>query len=78
MKNRCGKVFCIICMVIAGCMVAGNMSLAEQSGGYRYEVLPDGTAKLTDYSGSNPDKIPASIDGRTVTVIGERLYFPNR
>lgn len=75
MKNGWGKIFCIICMVIAGCMVTGNMSLAEQSGDYRYEVLSDGTAKLTDYSGSNPEKIPASIDGRIVTVIGERLYF---
>lgn len=75
MKNRWGRIFCIISMVIAGCMAAGNMSLAEQSGAYSYEILPDGTAKLTKYSGSNPENIPTSIDGRTVTVIGDRLYF---
>lgn len=76
MRSRWGKLICIICMVAAGCMAAGRTSFAERSGDYEYEVLSDGTVKLTGYNGrSNPEKIPASIDGRTVTVIGKRLYF---
>ncbi len=74
-RNYLKKLLYTVCMVIMGCIMTGKISMAERADGYTYEVLPDGTAKLVDYSGSNPEKIPDTIDGYTVTVIGERLYF---
>ncbi|MDR3313322.1 MAG: leucine-rich repeat protein [Oscillospiraceae bacterium] len=42
---------------------------------YRYTVLPDGTAKLTRYLGTGGDlAAPASIDGYTVSTLGQSLY----
>lgn len=74
-SNSLKKLLYMVCMVMIGCIMTGRTSFAKTADGYTYEVLPDGTAKLVDYSGSNPEKIPDTIDGYTVTVIGERLYF---
>ncbi len=42
---------------------------------YRYEVLPNGTAKLTRYLGTGGDlAVPATIDGYTVSTLGQSLY----
>lgn len=63
-------------MVIASCLLFVNTAFAASADGYTYEVLPDGTAKLVKYTGNTaPEKIPETIDGYTVTVIGERCYF---
>lgn len=44
---------------------------------YEYVVLEDGSAKITKFLGNNVDieyTIPSSIDGYTVTVIGEKAF----
>lgn len=73
--NRLRKLFYTVCMVIMGGIMVGQTSVAEEADDYTYNVLPDGTAKLVSYDGSNPDKIPDTIAGYPVSVLGERLYF---
>ncbi len=43
-----------------------------------YEVLDDGTAKITDYTGTVTNlKIPSTIDGYAVTSIGNMAFYNN-
>ena len=43
---------------------------------FAYTVLEDGTAQITDYTGSETELvIPSEIDGYTVTSIGERTLY---
>lgn len=63
-------------VTVASCLLFVNTAFAASADGYTYEVLSDGTAKLVKYTGNtDPEKIPETIDGYTVTVIGERCYF---
>ncbi len=44
-------------------------------GDYKYSVLEDGTAEITDYTGSASELIiPATIDGYKVTIIGNYAF----
>ncbi len=44
--------------------------------GYRYEELEDGTLEITGYEGNNTELvIPAEIDGKRVTRIGDSTFF---
>ena len=60
-----------------------SAALAEESeptkytsGDYRYILLPDGTAEITDYTGKDTAlSIPAQLDGYTVTSIGDRVFL---
>ena len=54
---------------------AGTAVMAEAvtSEGYQYELLADGTAEITSYTGSDTEiTIPSEIDGVKVTSIGKR------
>lgn len=63
-------------VTVVSCLLFVNTAFAASADGYTYEVLSDGTAKLVKYTGNtDPEKIPETIDGYTVTVIGERCYF---
>ena len=56
----------VLCVVSAG---------AEIYGDYKYFVLDDDTVKITDYTGSATElEIPAEIDGRAVTSIGDYAF----
>lgn len=45
-------------------------------GDYKYRVLPDGTAEITDYLGQDSElTIPSEIDGYRVTSIGNNAFF---
>lgn len=47
----------------------------SKSGDFSYIVLPDNTAEITDYSGSDADVvIPSNIDGYAVTSIGNNSF----
>ena len=49
---------------------------AEVSGDFEYELLDDGTAEITDYIGSATNlTIPSTIDGYTVTSIGDSAFW---
>lgn len=44
--------------------------------GYKYKELDDGTLEITGYTGAETELvIPAEIDGKSVTVIGEDAFF---
>lgn len=46
-------------------------SSGETSGDFKYEILEDGTAEITNYIGSDTELvIPSEVDGYTVTRIG--------
>ena len=50
-------------------------AFAETSGDYEYSVLDDGTAEITKYKGSATNvAIPSTLDGKTVTSIGEWVF----
>ena len=59
-----------------------RQSLQPQSGpvtgerdGFAYEVLPDGTASITDCALSGSITIPKTLDGYTVTNLASRLFY---
>ncbi len=46
------------------------------SGDFRYRVLEDGTAEITDYDVFATElDVPANLDGKTVTSIGEDAFY---
>ncbi|MCD7796176.1 MAG: leucine-rich repeat domain-containing protein [Clostridiales bacterium] len=50
-------------------------AFATTSGDFEYEVLDDGTAEITDYTGSVTElTIPSTLDGYTVTSIGNYAF----
>ncbi|MGN0115141.1 MAG: leucine-rich repeat protein [Acutalibacteraceae bacterium] len=50
-------------------------STVDESDDFTYDLLSDGTAVISGYIGSNATvKIPAAIDGKTVTRIGMRAF----
>lgn len=52
---------------------------AVVSGSFSYEVLDNGTAEITGYTGNALTlEIPSVIDGYTVTSIGEYAFFDKR
>ena len=56
----------VLCVVCAG---------AETYGDLEYHVLDDGTVEITDYNGSAETVvIPDTIDGKSVTSIGESAF----
>ena len=51
---------------------------AETSGDWEYSKIDDSSAKLTKYTGTDEElEIPDSIDGYTVTELGEFLFYKN-
>ena len=56
----------VLCAVCAG---------AQTYGDFQYSVLDDGTVEITGYNGSAEKvDIPAEIDGKSVTSIGNRAF----
>lgn len=61
-------------LLVCGMFVAG--ASAEQSGLFEYTVKEDGTAEITGADRNIKDgKIPAELDGYTVTSIGLSAFF---
>ena len=64
----------ILCMLLAVSMLPVQV-FAATSSDYDYQVLDDGTAEITDYTGPGGDiVIPDTIDGYTVTTIGNEAF----
>ncbi len=61
--------------VVADCAVTAQAEDKMTSGDHEYTVLDDGTVRITKYNGSQAVlSVPAQIDGREVTEIGERAF----
>ena len=55
---------------------AGVTAFAAKSGDYKYQLLKDGTAEITEYTGTATNlTIPSSLDGYTVTSIGAEAFW---
>lgn len=55
---------------------ASNASaVSEKSGDFKYEILDDGTAEITNYTGKVTElEVPGELDGYRVTSIGEWAF----
>lgn len=52
---------------------------AAISGEWKYEILEDGNVEITGYSGTDTDvTIPATIDNKKVTSIGDDAFWANK
>ena len=55
-----------------------NMEIGDTffSGGYQYQLLDNGTAEITKYTGSESNlTIPSKLDGYSVTSIGKAAFY---
>lgn len=74
--KKCFSAILAICMVLTMIPFARLTAFAETSGDFEYVVLEDGTAEITDYTGTAADlTIPSELDGYAVTQIGDRAFY---
>ena len=60
----------------ADAATTGAKPTSELSGDFYYYVLDEDTAEITGYDGGDEDlEVPATIDGYTVTSIGEDAFY---
>ncbi len=72
------SLFLSIVMIVSVVASVDMSSYAITSGDFEYEILSDGTAKITGYNGSDKDLIvPSSIDGYVVSSIGYYAFSGN-
>lgn len=67
--------FALLLVLMVSCILV--LGLADNmSGSYSYEILPDGTAKITRYRGyDNIITIPETLDGKKVTAVGNNVFM---
>ena len=71
------KVSLLLALLTAAvCCLCIPSALANRSGEFTYEVLADGTAAVTDYSGKAQEVvIPASLDGYPVSTVSGDAFL---
>ena len=77
MKTKLRKSLSVImtAVMLISVFAGMNISFAATSGDFKYSVLSDGTAEITDYTGSAANlTIPSTIEGYTVTSIGDYAF----
>lgn len=53
-----------------------SVSAPSKSGDFSFVVLPDGTAEITEYTGSDTTvTIPSTVDDYTVTSVGNNAFY---
>ena len=81
MKNICKLILSIIAMLVISSAIPVEAKAEETYGDWKYEVLDDGTIMLTSYQGTNNTvEIPAKIDDKKVTSLGEMFlseWYPD-
>ena len=81
MRKYC--IFLFVLLLALGLSFAANAEEAEptvyQSGDYKYILLADGTAQITEYTGIAAELIvPDVLDGYSVSSIGDRAFYECR
>ena len=73
------KVISLLLSIVMLLSITAGLDLsayAYTSGDFEYDLLNDGTAEITEYTGYATDlTIPSTLDGYTVTSIGERAFW---
>ena len=79
MKHILTKILSLCCvMALISTLSPTTAVSAEKSGDFSYTVLEDGTAEITDYTGSATElSIPQTMDDHTVTAIGNLAFYCN-
>ena len=75
--KKCISVLLCVCILLSSMLIQPVSAVTESlfSGGFGYRILDDGTAEITKYYGTSTTiSIPSSIDGYTVTSIGEKAF----
>ena len=76
MKKRLFSALLALCIVLTALPLTGLTAFAAESGDFTYTVLSDGTAEITNYTGSATElTIPSQLDGYTVTSIGDIVFM---
>ncbi len=77
--KKSSKILLVLITVLSMFMTFSILSSANTSGDFKYTFLDyDGTARIDKYIGSASNvEIPSSIDGYTVTVIGNNAFEDN-
>lgn len=79
MKNKCFLALLMVVVMMCACWtgaVADDERETFTSGDYEYALLDDGTIEITKYNGSADHlAIPATLDGKTVTAIGDSAFY---
>ena len=78
-KHSAIAVLLTLCLLL--CILAPVSACAEEeretywSGDYQYAILDDGSIEITRYSGDSTELIiPDTIDGKSVTTIGDGAF----
>ena len=78
MKNKWFVSLLMVVVMMCACWtgaVADDERETFTSGDYEYALLDDGTIEITKYNGSADHlAIPATLDGKTVTAIGDYAF----
>lgn len=78
MKNKCFLALLMVVVMMCACWtgaVAEDECETFTSGDYEYALLDDGTIEITKYNGiADHLAIPATLDGKTVTAIGDSAF----
>ena len=78
MKNKCFLALLMVVVMMFACWtgaVAEDECETFTSGDYEYALLDDGTIEITKYNGiADHLAIPATLDGKTVTAIGDYAF----
>ncbi|MCD8026399.1 MAG: leucine-rich repeat domain-containing protein, partial [Clostridiales bacterium] len=69
------SVFSVVPFTVSAAETASADEAGTASDDYEYEILTDGTAEITGYTGEATDlEITSAIDGYTVTSIGDSAF----
>ena len=75
-KKSLWTVLVVVLLMVLAMNGAAADEEAFKSRNYRYRILEDGTAEITKYSGGDEVlKIPETLDGKTVTGIGDYAFY---
>ncbi len=74
-RRKILSLFLSLAMILTALPLAGVTAFAATSGDFEYTILEDGSAEITDYTGSAETlEIPSKLDGYTVTSIGYEAF----
>ena len=62
-------------IMLLACFVLGAGPAEAETDGFTYEVMEDGNASITACSLTGDIEIPSTIDGYTVTKLGQKLFY---